>query len=144
MAKRAILAVLMVYVVWSVLDFLIHGVMLSSLYQETAELWRPQDEMKMGLMRIVVLMASICFVAVYALFFEKKTVGTGLKYGVLYGVGVGVGMGYGTYSVMPLPYEMALIWFLGSVVEAAAAGALVGLIVREVTKPTESAADEPS
>jgi hypothetical protein len=25
--------------------------------------------------------------------------------------------GYGTYSVMPIPYHMALVWFLGSLIE---------------------------
>ena len=37
-------------------------------------------------------------------------------------------MGYGTYSVMPIPYSMALTWFLGAVVEGAAAGLLVGSV----------------
>jgi hypothetical protein len=40
-------------------------------------------------------------------------------------------MGYGTYSVMPIPYSMALTWFLGAVVEAALAGLLVGKIIHE-------------
>jgi len=131
MTKRSLLAALVVFLVWSILDFLIHGVILASSYGATADLWRPPDELKMGLMRVVVLIAAVAFVLIYALLVEKKSIATGLQYGILYGIGVGVGMGYGTYSVMPLPYEMALVWFLGSVVEAAVAGVLVGLIMRK-------------
>jgi hypothetical protein len=51
-------------------------------------------------------------------------------YGLLFGVAMGIGMGYGTYAVMPIPYSMALTWFLGTVVEATVGGLLAGLIVR--------------
>ena len=37
-------------------------------------------------------------------------------------------MGYGSYVVMPIPYSMALTWFLGSLVEAVVAGLIVGFV----------------
>jgi hypothetical protein len=40
-------------------------------------------------------------------------------------------MGYGSYSVMPIPYVMAFVWFLGSVVEAAIGGLVAGLIINK-------------
>lgn len=43
-------------------------------------------------------------------------------------------MGYGTYSFMPIPYLLALGWFLGTVVETTVAGALVGWIIKEEEK----------
>ena len=129
MIKRTILATLAVYVAWSVLDFIMHGVILSSSYEATANLWRPMEEMKMGLMYVVVLISTLTFVSIYAYFFKERTLATGLKYGLLFGVGVGSGMGYGTYSVMPIPYEMAMVWFLGTVVETTVGGILVGLII---------------
>jgi hypothetical protein len=88
------------------------------------------EEMKMGLIYFTVVVSSIVFVLIYARFFAEKGISTGLIYGILFGVGAGVPMGYGTYAVMPIPYEMALVWFLGSVVEGTLAGVLVGLIVR--------------
>jgi len=54
-----------------------------------------------------------------------------LRYGVLFGVGAGVSMGYGSYSVMPIPYHMALTWFMGTVIEAAVGGVILGAIVCE-------------
>jgi hypothetical protein len=131
MRKRIIAGTLCVFVLWSVLDFLIHGVILRSAYEATASLWRPMAQMKMGLMYVVVLIAASMFVLIYGRLIAPRNPASGLKFGLLYGIGVGVGMGYGTYSVMPIPYSMALTWFLGSVAEAALGGILLGLIFRE-------------
>ena len=135
MTKRTILATLAVFVAWSVLDFIMHGVILSSSYEATANLWRPMEEMKMGLMYVVVLISALTFVSIFAYFFKERTLATGLKYGLLFGVGVGSGMGYGSYSVMPIPYEIALVWFHGTVVETAVGGILVGLIIPSQSLP---------
>ena len=43
--KRWLLASGAVFVVMAVLEFLVHGVLLSGLYQQSASVWRPQAEM---------------------------------------------------------------------------------------------------
>jgi len=129
--KKTILAVLAVFVSWQILDFLIHGVILSSTYQATASLWRPEAEMMMGLMMFVSLVSALCFVLVYDWFFKEKNMMTGLKYGLIFGIGVGISMGYGTYSVQPIMYLTALGWFLGTIVEGAIAGLVTGLIIKD-------------
>lgn len=129
--KRMILAVLAVFMAWSVMDFLIHGVILAQTYKDTAPLWRPMEQMKMGLMRVVVLIAAVVFVCLYAFFVSKKSVCTALKFGVLFGLGAGISMGYGTYAVQPIPYKIAITWFLGTLTETTVAGLLVGAIVKE-------------
>ena len=129
--KRVILAVIAVFVAWSVMDFVIHGVILSSSYAATASLWRPMPEMKTSVMYISVFIAALSFVFIYSLFFSRKGIRTGLQYGLLFGLGAGVSMGYGSYSVMPIPYHMAFTWFIGSVIEAAVGGVILGSIIRE-------------
>jgi hypothetical protein len=129
--KRVSLAVIAVFVAWSVMDFLIHGVILASSYAATPSLWRPMNEMKIPVLYISVLIAALSFVLVYAWFFARRGVLTGLRYGLLFGIGAGVSMGYGSYSVMPIPYHMALTWFLGCVIEAAVGGVILGAIVRD-------------
>ena len=128
MNKRILLSGLAVFILWGLLDFVIHGLILRSAYSSTPSLWRPMAEMKMGLMYVTVFIAAMVFASLYG-FVGNKNLRTGLKFGLLYGIGVGVGMGYGTYSVMPIPYCMALTWFLGTVVEATLAGLLVGKIM---------------
>jgi hypothetical protein len=131
MAKRFLVATLCVFLLWSVLDFLIHGIILRSAYEATASLWRPMAQMKMGLMYVTVLIVASMFTLIYVRLITRKSLGTGFLYGFLYGIGLGAGMGYGTYSVMPIPYSMALTWFLGSLVEASLGGILLGMIFRK-------------
>lgn len=128
---RVILAVVAVFLAWSAMDFAIHGVILASSYAATPLLWRPMNEMKTSVLHLSVLIAALSFVLVYSLFFTRKDMSTGLGYGLLFGLGVGASMGYGSYAVMPISYQMALTWFLGSVVEAAVGGVILGAIVRQ-------------
>jgi hypothetical protein len=129
--KKLIISVLAVFIAWSVMDFVIHGMILSSSYVATASLWRPMGEMKMTVMYVSVFIGSLTFALIYFLFISKKSISTGLKYGLLFGLGTGVPMGYGSYSVMPIPYLMAFTWCFGSVVEALVGGLIVGSIIRE-------------
>jgi len=129
--KKTILSILAVFIAWSVMDYVIHGVILRSSYAATASLWRPMGEMKTSLMYFSVMIASITFVLIYSLLISRKGIPTGLKYGALFGLSAGVPMGYGSYSVMPIPYHMAFTWCFGSVVEAMVGGLILGWIIRE-------------
>jgi hypothetical protein len=129
--KRIALAVPAVFVAWSVMDFIIHGVILSSSYEATASLWRPMGEMNMSVMYLSVLISAGAFTLIYSRLVAKKGLATGLTYGLLFGVATGVSMGFGSYAVMPIPLHMAFTWFLGSVIEAAVGGMIVGWIIRE-------------
>ncbi len=128
MAKKIIYSVIVVFVVFSILDYVVHELILGASYQATANLWRPMTQMKMGLMYVVVFLSSIAFVCLYALFVGNRGIKTGFFFGLIYGLGSGISMGYGTYSVMPIPYHMAFTWCWGSVIEFTIAGLIVGAI----------------
>jgi len=130
MIVRYILAVIAIFVAWAVLDIAIHGVILGPTYAQQPELWRPMEEMKMGLMYVVTLVSAAAFAGIYGLLVSPKSIGTGLKYGFLFGIAFGFSMGFGTYSVMPIPFHMAVVWCLGTVVELLIAGAVVGAIMK--------------
>jgi hypothetical protein len=131
MTKKVLLAGVAVFIAWEALDLLIHGVLLGSAYAAQPELWRPQAEMKMGVMLAAVLISALAFAALYAYFVRPKSLATAVRFGLVWGIGVGVAMGYGTFAVMPIPNTMALTWFLGTVVQAGVAGAIAGLIIKE-------------
>jgi hypothetical protein len=131
MGKKIIWGAVAVFVLWSILNFIIHGMFLKSAYESTASLWRPMGEMKMGVLYISVFIAALAFSGIYGWLVDRKTLASGLRYGFLYGIAVGIGMGYGTYSVMPIPYFMALTWFLGTILEATLGGFLLGIIIRK-------------
>ena len=130
MAKRIILAVVAVFIAWSILDFILHGLLLRSTYEATANLWRPMDQMKMPLMYFVTLVFTACFVLIYGLLVERKSLVSGIRFGALFGLATGISMGFGSYSYMPIPLTLAWSWFLGSWIEAITAGAIVGAIMK--------------
>lgn len=131
MLKKYLLSVVAVFVLWSALDFLIHGVILSQAYQATAWLWRPMAEMKIGLMHFVTLVIAAVFVGIYVLLVNPKSVKTGLLYGLLLGLFSGVPMAFGTYSYMPITMDIAAVWFLGAMIEMALAGLCIGAIIKD-------------
>ncbi|WP_373498877.1 hypothetical protein [Desulfococcus sp.] len=130
MAKRIIWAVVAVFIAWSILDFILHGLLLRSTYEATANLWRPMDQMNMPLMYFVTLVFTVCFVLIYGLLVGQKSLASGIRFGALFGLATGISMGFGSYSYMPIPLTLAWSWFLGSWIEAITAGAIVGAILK--------------
>lgn len=137
---RSLVAMISIYATWSVMDYVIHQIILSSAYAATADMWRPMEEMKLGLMHAVVAFTTFVFVYVFSRFFADKGVHAGLVYGTLFGLSAGFSMGYGTYSVQPLPHDIALTWFVGTAAEGAVAGLLVGAIVTQTPGDAVTAA----
>ncbi|MCF8262131.1 MAG: hypothetical protein K9J12_15245 [Melioribacteraceae bacterium] len=129
--KKLLLSVLAITVSWQILDYLLHGVLLSSAYEETSSLWRPMEEMSMGMMVLISILVSGSFSYIYYKFVNNKNLKTALMYSLVYGFGAGVSFGYGSYMVMPIPYYMALTWFLGTIVEALVAGVIVGYLITD-------------
>jgi hypothetical protein len=130
MLKRTILAVAAVFIAWSGMDFILHGLLLQSTYEATANLWRPTDQMNMPLMYFVTLVSTVCFVLIYGLLVGQKSLVSGIKFGALFGLATGISMGFGSYSYMPIPLTLAWSWFFGSWIKAIAAGAIIGAILR--------------
>lgn len=135
MLRRTIVAVIVIFIAWAILDFIIHGMFLQKTYEATANLWRPMEEMNMVFMYMVTLAYVVCFVVIYGVFVSKKSISTGIKFGSLFGLAAGISMGFGSYSYMPIPLSLAISWFAGTLIEAIVAGAIVGAII----KPEEEA-----
>lgn len=129
--KNTLVATLVVFLAWFALDFLVHGVILKEAYASTPALWRPMGEAKMPLYMLTLLVGAYCFCRIYARWIKPKGAGTGLQYGIWFGVGTGIAMGYGTYAFQPIPYSMALVWFLGHTVEATVAGLVAAALIKE-------------
>ncbi|MGB5259795.1 MAG: hypothetical protein WBO34_04645 [Gammaproteobacteria bacterium] len=130
MVIRMLLTIVAVFIAWSALDFAIHGVLLASTYEATAELWRPMDEMSIPLMYAVTLVFTVCFVLIFALLVARRSLSSGILYGTLFGLASGVSMGFGSYTYMPIPMTLAVSWFAGVLVESIVAGAITGAILK--------------
>ena len=131
MLKHSILATVVIFIVWSIMDFVIHGLFLQETYEATASLWRPMEEMDIPLMYAVTLVYAVCFVVIYDVFVGGKSILTGTKFGALFGLAAGIAMGFGSYSIMPIPLSLAISWFVGTLLELTVAGAIVGVIIKQ-------------
>lgn len=129
--KKTLLSILAIFVALNILDFVIHGLILYSAYEATAQLWRPMNEMKIGILYLDRLVVALAFVCIYAGFFAKKSVRNGIEYGFWFGLATAMPMGFGSYSVMPVPLDMALVWFGGTLIAGLTSGVIVGLIIKE-------------
>ena len=130
MIKKTIWVTIVVFIAWTIMDFIIHSVLLHSIYHETADLWRPEEEMNMPLMSLVTLVFTACFVSIYSYLIEPKSLASGIKYGSIFGLATGISMGFGSYGYMPIPLSLAISWFVGAIIETTLAGAIVGLMIR--------------
>jgi hypothetical protein len=128
---RTVLAMAAVFLVWMGLSYVLHGVILTSSYMASAALWRPLPEMqsRMWLIYLSTLVSAVAFVFVYARLFAEKSWRTALAYGLILGVATGIAWGYGSYAMMPIPYMLALGWFLGSVVNYAVGGLVMAAVL---------------
>src|SRR2546422_8451465 len=87
--KRWLLASVAVFVVIGVLEFLVHGVLLSGLYKQTASVWRAEAEMRqmMWIFWAGYLVFAPFFTLIYVKGYEKGKpgLGQGFRFGLYVG-----------------------------------------------------------
>ncbi len=130
MGKRTALTAIVIFIVWSLMDFVIHNVLLQSTYQATAALWRPVEEMNIGLMYLTSLVFAASIAILYAYFVSPKSQAIGIKFGLILGFGVAFVSAFASYVYMPIPFNLAVSWFFASWIEIAVAGMIAGFILK--------------
>ena len=128
MNKKFWTGFVVVFVVLSVLEFIVNTVLLSSTYQETANLWRQVAEMKIWIFYVVYLFVAFFITLIFSKGYEGKGVTEGVRFGFYVGMMMAVPMAYGTYGAMPIPYSMALQWFLYVLIEYIILGIVLALV----------------
>jgi hypothetical protein len=126
---RQVAAAIGILLAWMLLDLVGHRLFLAPLYETTASLWRPFDQMSVGLIYAVTLVLIGVILAVYTLLVRPKSPGAGLALGALVGVLLGTASGFGTFVHMPIPLQLAWGWFILGWLKGLAAGAIVGFTI---------------
>lgn len=126
--KKVIIGAVAVFVAVSIMDYLIHGLLLQSAYEATKSIWRPDMDSKMWIFSIVSLIGSFFFSFIFSKGYEGKGIAEGARYGLYIGIWMSVGMAYGTYGMVSIPYSMALQWFLYGVVEYVVGGVILAMV----------------
>jgi len=124
-----------VFIVIFALDFLIHGMLLKGVYEQTASVWRTQEAMKQfcWFMWIWYAVFALVFTLIFSKGYEvgKGGVGQGIRFGFLIGLLFGVPAVCVWFVVLPIPFGLALVWLGADLVECIAAGVVAGALYRK-------------
>jgi len=130
--KRPLGAGLAILVAWMVIDVLMHRLFLAPIYEASAVLWRPLDQLNIALIYGVTFALIGVFVSIYWLLVRPKSLGTGIAMGALVGLALGISSGFGTFIHMPIPLSLAWGWFIGGWLKGLVAGGIVGAMIGEI------------
>jgi len=133
--KQCLIASVVVFVVFFIVEYVVHGIFLKEIYQETADLWRPEADMKkmMWFMWLGYLIFSPIFVCIYSKGYEegKSGIGQGFRYGLSIGLLIAPLSALGWYAVLPIPGQLAVCWLVTGIIEFTLLGLVVGLIYKK-------------
>ena len=128
--KKFAISFVAVYVVYQFLNYLIHGVWLSATYAMLADTWRPDIDSKLWILFITSAVWCLFFCYIYVRGCEGKGIVEGVRYGVIMGLFFGIPHFYDQYALYPVPYMLALKWFLSWMVVTIICGIVVALIYK--------------
>lgn len=126
MNKKFWLGFVAVFVLTYLFNWVVNMYLMMADYQQTAPLWR--TEMKLNVIVVVDLFFAFFFTFIFSKGYQGKGWIEGLRYGVYVGLMMNVSGAYMTYATMPIPYALALKWFLYRTVQYMIYGAVLGLI----------------
>lgn len=115
--KSFVLAAVGVFLFVFIFEFLVHGVLMMGLYEQTSEVWRPQEESSM----VVMFLSQLLFGAALAFFYPIVGSDTECKKARPFGFGLGLVMAMpqiATYCYLPIPFIISLLWALISFTKA--------------------------
>ena len=115
--KKFLFAAVGAFVFVFLYEFLVHGFLMMSQYEQTSAVWRPQAESSMGVM----LLSQFLFAAAVAFFYPIVGPDTECKKAVPFGIGLGLVMAMpqiATYSYLPIPLTLSLLWAVIAFIKA--------------------------
>lgn len=140
MNKKVLTGFVVVFVLSEILMYLIHGVILASTYEATKDLWRPDMESLMWIYHVLAIIGAFFFTFIFSKGYEGKGTAEGVRYGLYIGIWMGAGMAYGTYSMINIPYSLALQWFFFSIIECIIYGIALTMVFGKQAMVTKAVA----
>ncbi|HCV42506.1 MAG TPA: hypothetical protein DGH68_03410 [Bacteroidetes bacterium] len=139
MNKKFWTGFVVVFVLMEIMMFLIHGMILSSAYQATQALWRPDMMSLMWIYHVLAIIGAFFFTLVFSKGYEGKGVMEGVRYGLYIGIWMSAGMAYGSYAMINIPYSLALQWFLYGMIEYIVYGVALAMVYGKQATVTPAA-----
>ena len=130
--SRFLLSVLIGFVFVFIFEFVFHGVLLGDMYEQTADIWRTEEEMQSffhwALLSQLVFVVALAFI--FTRNYEAKGIGEGARFGLMFGAFVGV-LQFGMYPYLPIPFILAVLWCVGAVLEMVGLGVVFSLLYKK-------------
>ncbi len=136
MSKRILIGFIAVYVVMNVLNVVIHTVLLKSYYYSdpVINILRPGPEVKTWIYFVTSMVASYFFTFIFSKGYEGKGIGEGIRYGLYVGLFISVPMVFDSFTSYPLPFSLAVRWFMYSIAEYVILGMVVAIVFKTFSK----------
>ena len=131
--RNFILTSIIVFVVYEVVNNIIHVLILSGAYQVLSEVWRPDMMQKMWIMYVTALIFSFLFVYIFSKGYEGRGIQEGIRYGLIIGLLMNVVGMFNQYAVYPLPFGLVIQWFIYGVIQFI----LCGIVAAALYKPAK-------
>ena len=130
MNKKFWIGFVVVFIAWSALSFVVHSVLLGNEYgsEELMKVWRPDMESKMWIFSVVTVVTSFFLTLIFSRWREGKGLVEGLQFGVYSGFLMATPMAYSSYAMYPIPYHLALQWFIYGMIHFIIIGIILALI----------------
>ncbi|MBI1807813.1 MAG: hypothetical protein HYR76_12260 [Ignavibacteria bacterium] len=130
MNKKLWVGFIAVYVAMVVTNMVIHMGLLSATYHspEVMKLMRPESDGTMYIYFITSAIVSFFFTLIFSKGYEGKGMGEGVRYGLYVGLLMATPMAYDSYASYPLPYSLALQWFIYGVVQYIILGIVIAMV----------------
>ena len=121
-----------VFVIFQVLGFVVHTVLLADTYESFAAGFRPQEAMFSIMWMMTLGQAAYLFVFCYVFTkgHEGKGIAEGIRFGILLGLFLAIPMAVEQYVVFPISGSLAIIWFASSLVFLIVCGAVFAAIYK--------------
>jgi hypothetical protein len=135
--KKFVLALIVIFVLLEIMNYLVHGVILSSTYTSDSvkDIFRPEEQMYsyMWVIWVTDLIWSFFFVFFFVKGYENKGIMEGIRFGFYMGIFFALVSAYQSFAIFPIPYSLAVQWFLFGLIEYL----ILGLVVSLIYKPLQ-------
>ena len=125
-----LLAVLVFFIVFQLIDFVTHSIILKDTYESLQHLWRTDMSNYMWVYYVSSVILSFLFVYIFTRGYQGRGWLEGLRYGILIGLLMqGVGM-LNQFFVYPVPAGLVAQWFIYGMINYMICGIFVALIYK--------------
>jgi len=128
--KRFIWVSLVVFLVFEIIDAIVHMVILSKEYEALRLMWRPDLMSKIWIFHVGSLVLAFLFTYIFVKGFENKGIAEGVRYGLIIGLFANIPYAFYEYAMLPLPFSLCLQWFIYGMIEYIICGIFAAAIYK--------------